>query len=221
MDITLLVNEFPRLYHMAEPGAWPSIKRHGLLSTTALLDLFEISGNQRRQLERQHRPESVLLTHAAHGTAVVRDQKPMSDSALHKCLQDALTAEDWYLTLNAKVFFWLSRERLTRLLTARAYRDRRQTVLELDSQALITDYRSKILLSPINSGSTIMNPQPRGLKTFLTIEEYPYDLWRKKRRRSDAVVELAVIGGVPNISEYVLKVTEEGGSQSAALLYEP
>jgi hypothetical protein len=32
---------------MAEAGSWPSIKRHGLLSTTALLDLFEIPAPDR------------------------------------------------------------------------------------------------------------------------------------------------------------------------------
>ena len=38
---------WPRLYHMAEAGSWPSIKERGLLSTTALLDLFELEGESR------------------------------------------------------------------------------------------------------------------------------------------------------------------------------
>lgn len=32
---------FPRPYHVTEPGAQESVRRHGLLSTVALLDLFE------------------------------------------------------------------------------------------------------------------------------------------------------------------------------------
>jgi len=52
MDPELLIKTFPRLYHMADRDAWPSIQRHGLLSTTALLDLFEIHGAQRKALPR-------------------------------------------------------------------------------------------------------------------------------------------------------------------------
>ena len=35
---------YPPLYHMAAEGSWPSIQRHGLLSTSALLDLYEVCG---------------------------------------------------------------------------------------------------------------------------------------------------------------------------------
>lgn len=38
-----LANLYPRLYHMAEPGSWESIRRYGLLSTSSLLSLFEIT----------------------------------------------------------------------------------------------------------------------------------------------------------------------------------
>ena len=41
MTIDEFVNRHPYLYHMAEGDAWKSIERHGLRSTTALLDLFE------------------------------------------------------------------------------------------------------------------------------------------------------------------------------------
>ena len=41
----------PTLYHMAEFGTWESICKHGLLSTTALLDLFGMSGAERTSIE--------------------------------------------------------------------------------------------------------------------------------------------------------------------------
>ena len=31
-----------RLYHMADNASWKGLHRHGLLSTEALLDLFEV-----------------------------------------------------------------------------------------------------------------------------------------------------------------------------------
>lgn len=34
-----LAERYPRLFHMAAAGSWPSIERHGLLSTSALLDI--------------------------------------------------------------------------------------------------------------------------------------------------------------------------------------
>jgi len=60
--------------------------------------------------------------------------------------------------------------------------------------------------SPINTGSTIFNPQPRGTGTFLPIADYPYDDWRRRRTRVNAVVELAVDYGVPDIVAHALIV---------------
>src|SRR6185312_14586628 len=121
MEPELLIKTFPRLYHMAERDAWPSIRLHGLLSTTALLDLFEIKGAQRIALEEAHRPESVIITHPKYGKATVRDQKPMDDKGLTRCLT-GVTPREWYRILNRKTFFWLTEERFRTLIGARAYR---------------------------------------------------------------------------------------------------
>ena len=86
---------FPFLYHMAEFGSWPSIRQHGLLSTSALLDLYEVAGVERAGLEFRHRPECEEIYHDAHGSAVIRDQKPMTDADLRKC-----TARRSYSRLN-------------------------------------------------------------------------------------------------------------------------
>jgi hypothetical protein len=214
-----LARQYPRLFHMAEAGVWPSIQRHGLLSTSALLDLFEVRGQRRVAIEAARRPENITLQHPKHGTAVIRDQKPMSDSALEKCLRDGLRPEDWYRLLNRQVFFWLSRERLERLLGARAYRSRRHTILEIDSVRLLADHADTIRLAPINTGSTIFAPQPRGRRTFLAISEYPYDAWREKRGAKDAVVELAVLDRVKGIADYVVQVMEVGRAEPNKILF--
>jgi hypothetical protein len=138
VEITIdeLVAHFPCLYHMAELGTWPSIKAHGLLSTSALLDLYGVNGEERQLIECCRRPESVTIRHDKYGPAVIRDQKPMSDSALRKCLR-GMTPTEWYRLLNAKVFFWLTPERVLGLLSARAYRDREHTVLIVDTAELL------------------------------------------------------------------------------------
>ena len=200
-----LAETYPRLYHMAEAGSWESIQRHGLLSTSALLDLFEVAGPERERIESRRRPDSIIIRHPQHGTAVIRDQKPMTDGALQKCLRDS-TPREWYETLNSRVFFWLSRERLVRLLSARAYRGKRQTVLTVDTAHLLQRHADRVTLSPINSGSTIFNPQPRGTDTFQRIGDYPFAYWRARRPLRDAVVELAVDDAVPDIQDFVLRV---------------
>ncbi len=215
-----LAARFPRLYHMAQAGSWPGIQRHGLLSTTALLDLFEVDGDAREGLVARHRPESVTIRHPLHGEAVIRDQKPMSDGGLVRALQGAMTPADWYRILNEKVYFWLARERLDKLLGAAAYRGRRQTVLTIDTAALLARHADRVLLSPINSGCTKPYPTPRGRDTFLPLGEYKFDEWTRKRNRRDSVVELTVRYAVPDVRDFVLTVEEVGGGIDTALLWQ-
>lgn len=61
MQLETFIAHYPRLYHMAEAGTWPSIKQHGLLSTLAVLDRYGIAGPQRLVLETQHRPSKVTV----------------------------------------------------------------------------------------------------------------------------------------------------------------
>jgi uncharacterized protein DUF7002 len=151
-----LVERYPKLYHMAAAGSWPGIERHALRSTMALLDLFEVEGSDRERIESQHRPESETIHHPRYGTAVIRDQKPMSDGGLVRALQDGLKPRDWYGILNKKVFFWLTRERLETLINAREYQEQRKSVLVIDTRKLLERHSEQVLLSPMNSG--VPNP---------------------------------------------------------------
>jgi hypothetical protein len=207
-ELAELVTDCPTLYHMAERGSWSSIRNSGLLSTTALLDRFAISGTARVAIERRRRATSVVLHKVGVGRAVVRDQFPMDDKGLTRCLQDGLSPEDWYRILNAKVFFWLTRERLLRLLNAGTYRDQKHDVLQLDTKALIQAHEDKIWFCPMNSGCTKPFPHPRGKNTFLRISDYPYAEWKGKKKRGERVVELAVDYSVPDVSKFVTRVVQ-------------
>ncbi len=59
MELDDLIRTFPRVHHMAHADSWDEIRRHGLLSTTALLDLFEIQEPERARIRSRRRPESV------------------------------------------------------------------------------------------------------------------------------------------------------------------
>ncbi len=216
-----LVNHFPRLWHMAEDGSFESIKKHGLLSTSALLDLYGITGRQRIALESQRRPESVIVSKAGLPNAIVRDQKPMTESALKKCLAKDRSPQQWCEILNGRAFFWLSRDRLRGLLGARAYRGRPQTVLTVDTASLLEAHRDRIELSPLNSGATIYNPQPRGRDTFLPVKHYPFDERRKTRPVDKSVVELVVRAGVPDISDHLIAAHRIHNGQQRELWRKP
>jgi hypothetical protein len=201
-----MIERHPRLWHMAADGSWQSIKAQGLLSVTRLLDLYGVAGDARFAIESARRPQSVKLKAPGLPDAVVRDNKPMFESSLAKCLQDGLTPKDWYEILNRKSFFWVERERLERLLGAKAYAKDPQIVLTVDTRALLERHRERVRLSGINSGQTLYVPQPRGASTFRTIADFPTDGGRIGSKTKPRIVEAVVEGGVPDIAELVLKV---------------
>ena len=197
------ISIYPNLFHMAEFGSWPSIQRHGLLSAAALVDLFELPSDRRSRLLSERRSEKIPIAHATYGIAVLRDQKPMNDSTLRDCLQDNLTPSEWYEILNFKVFFWVTQERLHRLLSAKPYRGDRHDVLTIDTKSLIANYLDKITLSHINSGTSIPWKHSRGRETFKSIDAFPF---QARRNSPDPVVELTVAYSVPDIERFVLSV---------------
>lgn len=189
---------------MAEDGSWESIRECGLLSTTALLDLFEVGGERRYAIESMRRPEIVTVEHPVLGAALVRDNKPMQEKALLRCLE-GMTPREWYEHLNRRVFFWVERKRLLKLLGARAYRDRPHLVLEVDAAALLRRHDDRVELSPINSGATFaMNPAPRGPDTFHCIADHP---------DGKPIVELTVDYSVPDMADLTLAVSRWYGAE--------
>jgi hypothetical protein len=206
---------------MAEQGSWQSIRQHGLLSTCALLDLYQVTGATRKRIEEQRRATSATLQNPALPSAIVRDQFPMTDAGLLRCLPNRISPADWYKLLNQKVFFWLTKDRLIRLLNAGNYRNSSHDVLEISTQGLLDNYFDKIWLSPMNSGCTKPFPHPRDDRTFRRIPDYPHSHWRTKRKRGERVVELVVDYGVPDISKFVLRVVEMQGDQELRLIFAP
>lgn len=208
MDVKYLIERYPRLYHMAEKDTWPSIKANGLLSTTAVLDRFGISGRKRLGIEEGHRPEKVLVGPDGSGI-ILRDQKPMVPSRLVDALIDGTTPAQWYKFLNGRVFMWAQEGRLFRLLGARDYRGLEHDVLTIDAKSLLGKYGSKAWLCRMNSGNTWPMPHARGMDDFRRIAEYP------TKKRSGApykeVVEVVVDYSIPDIAEYVVEVRRMKG----------
>ena len=213
-----LIANCPNLYHMAERGSWPSIREKGLMSTTALLDQYSVSGEEREKIERFHRPNCVTLSRSDLPGAVIRDQIPMRDSDLRRCLPEHLSPSCWYKILNQKVFFWLSESRLHKLTCAKAYRNREHDVLVVDTRSLIGAHRSEIWLCAINSGCTRPFARWRDESIFSRIDEYPYKHWRRTRGRTERVVELAVGYAVRDIGDHVRRVIVKKGTETISVV---
>lgn len=218
MDADDLVSRYPRLYHMAEAGSWPSIRRHGLLSTSALLDRCHVSGPLRREIESEIRPASRSVSHEGFGTAVIRDQGPLIKTNLKKVLR-GVSVMQYCRLLNGRTFFWVTKEHLERLLNARMYRNRPHDVLTVDARTLVRDHMDRITLSHINSGATISQNGERGRHTFESIADYPFDEYRKKRS-NEPLVELAVEYEVGDIRRHVVRVERRHGPKRPELIWE-
>jgi hypothetical protein len=205
VEVDELVRLYPRLYHMAAPDAWPQIARHGLLSTEALLDRFEVAAPQRTEVLTRRRAVSVTISHPEYGTAVIRDNIPLSESKLAAALTD-MTVEQWLRLLNSKVFFWLQRERVNRLLGACAYRDSSHLVITVDTQLLLDHVGDgSVTLSRINTGNTAYLAAPRGSDTFKRIADYPHLPRRRALKSASDIAELAVAGGIANLTAVAVR----------------
>lgn len=209
-----LIRLYPELYHMAEDGSWPSIQRHGLLSTRALADAWGIQAPRRDAIVGEVRGESLVIEHPEYGTAVIRDQKPINEAALADALVD-MTVEQWLEQLNARTFFFLQRERLNGLLNARSYRGRSHVVITVDTASLLSVHEPQVELCKINSGFAQPHSKaPRGSETFQPIALYRHpDRGSPKPREPWDVAELCVIGGVADVVEHVVRVERIQGDQ--------
>lgn len=135
----------------------------------------------------------------------------MNDARLAGCLQDGMTPRprQWYECLNAKVFFWLTKEDLDKFTNAQHYRDGEREVLVLNSRRVVAAYRDAVWLCPMNSGTTKGRAKPRGPSTFLRIDDHPY---------GTPVVELCVDGGIADVECFVECGYVVGGTRPIAEL---
>lgn len=195
---------------MAECGTWESISARGLLSASAVLDYFQLEGDDRAPYESMQRPRKMEVLAKHPEGIVLRDQKPMPRSRLLAALQDGITPEAWYRMINAKVFFWATRERLIGLLNARDYRALEHDVLTIDAASFIRHYRDRIWLCHMNSGNTWPVPHQRGTDTFRRIADYPAKASGKPVK---PVAELVVDQSVPDIARYVIEVHRMRGEE--------
>lgn len=193
-----LAKQYPYLYHVTTPGAWLNIQKHGLWSTSYILDQLDIKGAQRALIETKRRASEISLEHSHYGRIIINDNMPLNEQILEKCLNDGLAPTDWFRILNARVFFWPNKEKLDRLLMAKFNRNRTREVIVVDTMSLIKKHAERIELSSINSGSTIRKAARRGLNTFIPLIQNNEHKFR--------ICEVVVRDCIQDISEHVIEV---------------
>lgn len=199
-----IVSLYPHLYHMATAGSWPSIKQHGLVCTRLACEMASVDEPLKTKLISELRPDSVAIGGASGPKFVVRDQKPMNATTLAKALQD-MTASEWLLSLNSKVFFWPTKKRLKTMMGARPYKNVAHDVLVLDTAKLLKAELDKVWLSPMNSGATIPFSHPRGSGTFQRVDNFDLAARLAMAGRNSAIAEVCVDERV-DVGPHIIKV---------------
>ncbi|WP_134924803.1 DUF7002 family protein [Pseudomonas fluorescens] len=195
----------PRLFHITHPQALPSICKHGLLSTSQLLELFDVPSEDRRLLETMRRPINIEIEHPVYGKAILTDNTPLIESALSQCLDDGLHPVDWMQLLNRRVFFWVDEKNMTTHLRASIHRGEKRVVMVFDTLSVARANFKKIELAAINTGSTVRRPARRGLSTFSPAHLYSYRDWQKLRGGRDRIKELTLVGGIQDIGSHLIE----------------
>jgi len=214
-----LVENYPLLYHMAWEGTWPLIRDQGLLTTRQLVDTCDPEPDLRDAVLARCRPSTIRLPHPTHGHVAIRDQAPLREQFLLRSLTD-MSVGEWLDVLNNRVFFWLHPDRLSVLLGARLYRKFVHDVLIVETASLLRVHGDRIRLSAVNSGATLYpNAAPRGSGTFVRVQDYPW-AERRHRRPVNAITELAVIGGVPDLADHVIRVERRRQNDVLKVLYD-
>jgi hypothetical protein len=206
---------------MAEGGSWANIQQIGLRTTRQLVDESNPDPATRNQILGQRRKRSRMLTHPVAGAVTIRDQGPLGLHNLRPALTD-MTVEQWLDALNDRVFLWAHPQRLTRLLQARLYRDSIHDVLVIDTARLVEAHSDRMHLAGMNTGATIFPSAPkRGSDTFQTIEAFPFEERRRARKPlGDNVVEVCVLDGLHDVTDFVIRVEQRKGAAVVATLYE-
>lgn len=161
------------LYHLTYKENLVQIKKKKVLYSTSTL-LNNADNKSVRQYLKTRRCEKIIITIGGSEISI-RDQRPLSEKALSKCLTNGWSCEDYLICLNKRVFFWCDTGRLERHYNR--YSSEEPIILRFNTDELLgINIHAKF--SRINSGATRPNPHlggiasARGIDTFLSSHEY-------------------------------------------------
>ena len=68
MEAKELIGQYPRLFHLSEAGAWPSIAAHGLLTAAEIVSTSGLSAEEQARILSRPRPGRQAVSHPRLGT---------------------------------------------------------------------------------------------------------------------------------------------------------
>ena len=175
MNIEKFIEERPFLYHLTcESNSKLIIAQKKIYSTN---ELVKMSGNKSylpiRKKRRVDHAEIII-----DGVSYwLRDQQPISEKALGKCLTDGWEVGDFLYHLNDRVFMWPTLDRLYRHYNR--YVQEKPVIFRFPTKELL-ELNPHVLFCRLNSGATRANsylggkPPARGAKSFLPAEEFEH-----------------------------------------------
>lgn len=172
MEIAKFINIRPYLYHLTFAENVSKILEHKKLFSANKIMGMSSNNNFIREKRTSHIP--III---GDKTYWLRDQQPISEKALAKCLTNNWTCNDFFEHLNNRVFTWPTLDRLKRHFNRYCYE--KPLILRFDT-ALSLELNSHVEFCRLNSGATRANsflggiPPFRGIDTFVSSENYFY-----------------------------------------------
>lgn len=195
MDEASFVSKYPRLWHMADDSAWPSLCDHGLRSTEWLVRRSTLTDSQQDDFLSSRRETSQTLVVDDLGEVVIRDHGPLNLIKLERALTNGMTVAEWIRLLNGHVFLFPQRDSLDRL--SEKYGSDPVIVVEIATRSLMQEYGSLVRVAGMNTGSTAYAARPRGRETFQSVRAFD-----QKRQVKEVVVER----GIPDLATHLINV---------------
>lgn len=177
MDLGKFIDYAPYIYHLTSPqNAKRIIKEGKLYSANALIDMTDDAKDKEIKRQKRFTHRSLLID----GTEVLlRDQRPISEIALAKCLTDNWTVADFLFFLNERVFMWPNLNRLKRHYNR--YKNENPVIFRFATKEMI-EANPHVKFARLNTGATRANSYlggrapERGLQTFLKAENYIFSI---------------------------------------------
>jgi hypothetical protein len=223
LNVESFIANHPILFHMADAGAWPKIRFEGLLSTSALLDRYGVTGERRHRLGSCRRGRREFIEHrGTRAVARLHDNRPIRESILRDhLLLPGTSVEDWYRLLNRHVFFWVSESSLRTFM--KTYSQGEHDVISVSTRRLLARDYDRVTITPMNTGSASWCTElPRGSDIFTPrIHEFDLAAWDVLTPPNrDTIVELAVDYAVEDIEAVAVRSTRRSWLSPSRTLWE-
>lgn len=177
MDLQKFIEKRPYLYHLTNSeNATKIITKRKLFSANRLIDMSANPENQGIKSKRRLEHTELFIEEER---LWLRDQRPISELVLSKCLTNGWSVQQFLEYLNDRVFMWPTLDRLSRHYDR--YANEGPSILRFRTKEVL-DLNPHVKFCRLNSGATRANSHlggiapERGPNTFMDAIAYPFPI---------------------------------------------